>query len=119
MSPPAGQSGSKQKLGGIEFAMWANEQAVIASACKYINPNQSGETCSPNQGYFCHNVETNLLKRTANRLNGFYMMIILVLNRLSRIYVESFAIVRLCTKFTFVQIFKLKHYFRIAGANFQ
>lgn len=32
MSPPAGQSGSKQKLGGIEFAMWANEQAVIASA---------------------------------------------------------------------------------------
>ena len=92
MSPPAGQSGSKQKLGGIEFAMWANEQAVIASACKYINPNQSGETCSPNQGYFCHNVETNLLKRTLNRLNGFYMMIILVLNRLSRIYVESFAV---------------------------
>ena len=50
MSPPAGQSGSKQKLGGIEFAMWANEQAVIASACKYINPNQQiyWETCSRN-----------------------------------------------------------------------
>ena len=50
MSPPAGQSGSKQKLCGIEFAMWANEQAVIASACKYINPNQQiyWETCSRN-----------------------------------------------------------------------